>query len=39
MIKKHFHIKFEKQPFADVFKIGVLKSFEIFKGKHPWWIY
>ena len=28
---------YQKQPFADVFKIGVLKNFSIFKGKHLCW--
>ena len=25
------------QPFADIFKIGVLKTFAIFTGRHPCW--
>ena len=27
----------QKQPFANVFKIGVLKNFAIFAEKHKWW--
>ena len=28
---------FQKQPFADLFKIGFLKNFAVFTGKHLCW--